>query len=388
MIPKNWKKINDIFVSFRGLSIVGISDLVSGVISSIFWLYVAAIMGANQYGEVSYLLAIAGISSTLASLGSQSTITVYTAKNYPIQSSLFFLIIISGCIASVILFLILGNHTTSLYVIAVIIFGLATAEILGRRQYESYAKYLIIQKVLMVILALIMYHLIGMNGIILGIGASFLIYTIRIYKGFKIAKIDFSLVKPRTRFMLNSYAIDILSAFNGSIDKIIIAPILGFVALGNYQLGIQFLSITYILPGILSKYLVPEDASGISNVKIKKISIFFSLVFSILGIILAPIIIPVLFPQYTGVVQVIQITSLAAIPYTISSIYTSKLLGTENTKIILFGSMIYSVAQILTIFTLGQIFGINGMAASYVVSITITCVFYHVITRMKNINSF
>lgn len=59
----------------------------------------AAIMGANQYGEISYLLAIAGMSSTIASLGSQNTLVVYTAKNSPIQSSLFFLVIVSGCIA-------------------------------------------------------------------------------------------------------------------------------------------------------------------------------------------------------------------------------------------------------------------------------------------------
>jgi len=388
MIPKNWKKINDIFASFRGLSIVGMSDIIASVVSSIFWLYVAAIMGANQYGEVSYLLAIAGMSSTVASLGSQSTIIVYTAKNHPIQSSFFFLIIISGCVASVVLFFLLDTLTTSLYVITVIIFGLATSEILGRKQYKSYAKYLITQKIIMVVLALIMYNLIGMDGIILGIGSSFLVYVIRIYNGFQNIKIDFSLVKPRIRFMLNSYASDVLSAFNGAIDRIIIVPILGFVALGNYQLGIQFLSITHILPSILSKYLIPEDASGFRNVKIKKISILFSLMFSILGITLSPMIITILFPQYVDAVQVIQITSLAAIPYTISSIYTSKLLGTENTKILLFGSMVNSVILIITIFTLGQIFGINGVASSYVVSVVITCLFYYIVTKLKKITIF
>ena len=84
MVFKNWKKINDIVVSFRGLSIVGISDIISSAISSVFWLYMASIMGADNYGQVSYLLAIAGISSTLASLGVQNTITVYTAKNIEI----------------------------------------------------------------------------------------------------------------------------------------------------------------------------------------------------------------------------------------------------------------------------------------------------------------
>lgn len=388
MTHKRWKKLGDIFVVFKGFSIVGIGDISSSAISSVFWLYVASIMGADQYGQVTYLLAIVGIASTIASLGSQNTITVFTAKNQPLQAPLFLLVLITGCVTSVTIFFVLNNYATSLYVIAVILFGLATAEILGRKQYESYAKYLISQKILMVGLALVLYNMIGMNGIILGIGSSFLIYVVRVYKGLRSKKIDFSLIKPHSRFMMNSYAIDLMSAFNGSIDKIIIAPILGFVALGNYQLGIQFLSITYILPSILSKYLVPEDSSGNNRITIKKASIIFSLVFSILGIILSPIIVPVLFPKYTNVVEIIQITSLAAIPYTVSTIYVSKLLATENTKIILIGSMIYSSAQIITILTLGQIFGVLGIATSYVISITISCLFYYIITKKRNIDSF
>ncbi len=388
MTRNSWKKISDIFVSFRGLSIVGISDISSSTISSVFWLYMATILGASQYGQISYLLAIAGMSSTLASLGSQNTIVVYTAKNIPIQSSLFFLIIVSGCVASAILFFIFGNNAVSIYVIAVIISGLAISEILGRKQYEIYAKYLITQKILMVGLALSLYHWIGINGVIIGIGISFLIYVIRIYKGFKTTKIDFSLIKSHRGFMSNVYVSDIFSALNGSIDRIVITPILGFVALGNYQLGIQFLAITYVLPNIISKYIMPDDASGISNVKIKKLSILISVILSTLGIILSPMVVPVLFPQYGHAVQVIQITSLAVVPHTISAIYASKLLGTENTRILLFSSVINFVALLSALLTIGQIFGINGMALSYVISVVATYVFFYVATRTKKIQLF
>lgn len=388
MTHKNWKKISDIFVSFRGLSIVGISDISSSTISAIFWLYMAAIMGANQYGEISYLLAIAGMSSTIASLGSQNTLVVYTAKNSPIQSSLFFLVIVSGCIAAVLLFFILGNSAVSVYVIAVMISGLAISEILGRKQYAIYAKYLMVQKIMMVVLGLSLYYVLGMDGVIIGIGSSFLIYVVRIYKGFKTTKINFSLIKSRSSFMSNVYVSDIFSALNGSIDRIVITPILGFTALGNYQLGIQFLAITYILPNIISKYIVPEDATGVSNVKIKKLSILLSIVFSVLGIVLSPIVIPMLFPKYEDAVQVIQITSLAAAPHTISAIYTSKFLGTENTRIILFSSMVNFVVLLSALFTIGQMFGINGMAFSYVISVVITCVFFYVVTRTKKITLF
>jgi len=388
MTHKNWKKIGDTFASFRDLSIVGIGDLSSGAISAVFWLYMAAIMNANQYGEISYLLAIAGMSSTLASLGSQNTLVVYTAKNSPIQSTVFLLVIVSGCIAAVILFFIFGNTAISAYVLTVMISGLAVSEILGRKQYEIYAKYLITQKILMFGLGFSLYYVLGMNGVIIGIGCSFLIYVTRIYNGFKTTKIDFSFIKLHRNFMSNVYVSDIFSALNGSIDRIIIMPILGFVALGNYQLGIQFLAITYVLPNIISKYIVPDDATGISNTKIKKLSILLSAVFSILGIVLSPMIIPIVFPKFDDAVQVIQITSLAVVPHTISAIYSSKLLGTENTRTLLLSSIVNFVVLLLALLTIGQTFGINGMAFSYVISVIAVCLFFYVANRMRKITLF
>lgn len=385
MVFKNWKKVSDIAASFRGLSFVGMSDIISSAISSIFWLYMASIMGADSYGQISYLLAIAGISSTLASLGVQNTITVYTAKNIAIQPPLYLITLVSSCITALVVFFIFNNYSMSLYVIAVVISGLAIAEILGRRNYKNYAKYIIIQKILMVVLAIIFYYIIGINGVIIGIAISFLVYSIKIYQAFRSSKIEFSLVKPRFSFMLNTYVVDVLSAFNGSVDKIIIAPILGFSSLGNYQLGIQFLAIAYVLPNIISKYLIPEDASGYSNKKLKKVVIGISVLLSVLGILLSPLVVPILFPKFSDAVQVIQITSMALVPYTISAIYASKLLGMEKARIVLYGSIVYSIVQILTLLTIGQIFGINGMATSYVLSTTSMSIFYYIITKKKNL---
>ena len=118
----------------------------------------ASIMGADNYGQVSYLLAIAGISSTLASLGVQNTITVYTAKNIAIQPPLYLITLVSSCITALIVFFTFNNNAISLYVVTVVISGLAIAEILGRRNYKSYAKYIIIQKILMIVLTIPLYH--------------------------------------------------------------------------------------------------------------------------------------------------------------------------------------------------------------------------------------
>ena len=70
---------------------------------------------------------------------------------------------------------------------------------------------------------------------------------------FRNSQIDFSLLKPRKGFILNNYGINVSNAVSGQIDKIIIAPILGFELLGNYALAAQFLVVLMMLSNIVFK---------------------------------------------------------------------------------------------------------------------------------------
>ena len=61
--------------------------------------------------------------------------------------------------------------------------------------------------------------------------------------------------------------------FSKCIDKIIIAPLLGFVILGNFAFAIQIYTILMVVSSVSYKYLVPEDATGKKNKQLKKINI-------------------------------------------------------------------------------------------------------------------
>lgn len=233
----------------------------------------------------------------------------------------------------------------------------------------------------MVIFALVFYYLIGIEGVILGIALSFFPYVTRIYKTFKNDKINFSLIRPRIGFIMNSYALDLSRTFSGFTDKLIVAPLFGFAILGNYQLGIQVLSVGTILPGIVYQYILPRDASGESNQKLKKLTIIVSIILAILGFILAPIVLPVLFPKFTEAVEVIQIISISLIPSTINMIYISKFLGNEISRIVLIGSGIFLAVQITSIFILGELFGVNGVAAALVLGASSEAIFLVCVNR-------
>ncbi|MGI0060091.1 MAG: polysaccharide biosynthesis C-terminal domain-containing protein, partial [Nitrosotalea sp.] len=256
-----------------------------------------------------------------------------------------------------------------------------TAEILGRKLYSTYGKYLVTQKIFLVVFALIFYYLLGPEGVVLGYAISFLPYSVKIYQGFKESKFNPNIIKSHFGFMMNSFSLDLSRTFSNNIDKIIVGPLLGFSLLGNYQLGVQFLSLAGLLPSIVYQYTLPHDASGNSNKKLKKITILASVLLAILGVALAPIVVPALLPKFDKAIQVIQITSLGIIPLSVNLTYFSKLIGMEKNRIILVGSVIYSAVQVLGIIILGKLFGINGVAASLVLASSTEALYLIIIDR-------
>ena len=374
--------MKEFFNKFKDLGTVGIGNITASLISGVFWFYFASLLGAEQYGEVSYYIAIAGVASTLAFLGLGNAVIVYTAKGEKIQPPIFIVGLISSVITLVAVFLIFSQIGVSLYILGFVIFSLATAEILGKKQYKNYSGYLITQKILMVGFSLFFYYYIGLEGVILGIAFSFFPYIKRIYSSLKSDKINFSLIRPRIGFIVNSYALDLSRTFSGYTDKLIIAPLFGFAILGNYQLGIQVLAILTILPGIVYQYILPRDSSGDSNKKLKKLTIGVSIILAGLGFILAPIILPVFFPKFTEAIEVIQIVSISVIPSTINLMYISKFLGNELTKIVLVGSGIFLSVQIISILILGELLGVNGVAIALVLGASIEAIFLVTVNKV------
>ena len=377
----SFDKIKGVFFQLKGLTAIGVADIAGNAVSSIFWLYMAAALGAENYGAVSYFLAIGGITSTISLLGSQTTLTVYTAKNVRIESTIYLIAIISGIISSIVLFFMFQSIGLIVYAFGAIIFGLVNGELLGKRLYKNYSKYILAQKIIMVILAIGLYRTVGINGVVLGIGLSFFTYVFKIYHGFRETKINFGLIKTRIGFIVKNYVLDLSSALASSLSKLLVAPILGFALLGNYQLGLQLLAILLILPSIIYKYTLPNDASGNSTKRIKYITIMISAGITVLGVLLSPIIIPAMFPKYNEAIQIIQILSFSIVPATISLLYDSQFLGSEKTNFVLMGAGIHLTVLIVGILTLSKYFSLNGVAMAYVIATTIHTIFYLIISR-------
>ncbi len=361
-----WNKLKKLAQNSKDLAMLGSGSVLATGISGIFWFYIASLIEVDSYGEISYFIAIASLVGVISTVGAQNTITVFTAKGEKIVKELAFVSLMSGLISSIILFLVFFNIGASLYVIGYILFAIISSEILGRKLYKTYSKYIISQRILMVVLAIGFYYLIGIEGIILGLGLSFFVYSYRLFNECKNLKLDLSKLKPKKNFIIHNYATDLANILTGSLDKMIIAPLFGFIILGNYQLGIQFLTVLLIIPSVVYQYILPQDSSGIPNRKLKMILISSSMFISIFGILLSPIIIPMLFPKFIEAIQVVQIISLVLIPHSFIIIFQSRFLALLKSKIVLIGNGIFVIIQIPSIIILGDIFGINGIAIGMV----------------------
>ena len=360
---------------FKNISVLGSSTIVGNAITSIFWIYLADLLGAEKYGELGYLMAIATIVSNVCLVGGTWSMTVYTAKGMKIQPPLYVISLISSCTSLVIIFVIFNTISIGIYVIGFVIFQLFLAELLGFKLFKRYGKFYIFQKITFVCLAFSFNHFMGFEGIIIAYGLSYLIFSFPVFKMLTTVKPDFGIFKTKFGFLTNNYLYDLSSVANGQIDKLIIAPMFGFILLGNYYLGLQIIGFLGILPGIVFNYILPQDATGHSTTQVKKITLLFSVGFTLIGIFLIPPLMPIVFPEFTEAVTLLPILSLSVIPIAIQSIFTSKLLGQEKTKYILMGYLISISILFPGIIILGNEFGAEGIAISFVLSQTATAIF-------------
>jgi O-antigen/teichoic acid export membrane protein len=364
------KRVLSLLDTVKGLPHIMAGTIASSVIMSIFGLSLANILGEESFGEISYLLSIGYVTAGITFIGTSHTMIVYVTKGLKIQSSLYFLVLISSSISSVAVFIIFGQIELSLFVIGYVLFSLILGEMLGKKEYRTYSFSLILQKILIVGFALMFYYFFGNYGIILGYGVACFPFFYRIIRSFKNTKINFTMLKEKSSFLINSYIYEFSSTVIGHVDKIVIAPLFGFAILGNYQIALQIVMLLNVIPSVVYQYTITQDSSGTNRKLLKKMTVLFSTVLVVIAYFTSPFIVPKLFPEFEHAVNFIQIMCFVAIPMSINSMLVSGFMGNEKVRIVVIGSTIYIVIQTIGIIISGQISSEMGIAISILVATT------------------
>ena len=382
---KFWNIIKNNLTTVKHISAIGTADVVGTAISSIFWLYLASIMTVNGYGIVNYYIAIANIAATIALMGSENTLRVYLPKGVKIQSTAYAIVFLSSAVTCLVLFLVYSKIEIIILTLSFVISNLAIADTLGHKEFTAYSKFFVLQKILLVIFSIVLYYFLGTNGVILGLAISFSPYIYQAVRGFSDSKICFILIKERLAFFLTSFINTFTGVARGQVDKLIIAPMLGFELLGNYAFALQVVAVFMIFPNIIYKYTVSTDSGGKSNTAVKKITVLISIIISVIGATLSPIAISTFFPKYVLATQAIQILSFHIIPATIALMINSKFLAMEKNRFVLVGTIISLSVNISGVVILGPLFGIVGISSGLVLGTVMACVYLILVNnKMKS----
>ncbi len=379
-----WNVIKNKLLKEDGIVSVGFSDIVGSGIAAVFWLYIASAMNPGDYGEIHYFLAIAGMAQIFSMLGTSHALTVYSAKKENIQSTLFIISIIPTIISCIIIIMIFDRFDAGLLAIGYVVFESVNSVILGRKFYRKYAKMILVQKSLTILLGISFFYAFGPSGIIFALVLTFIPHLAIFIKEFQNTKINFTLLKPRKNFIINNYLMKLSGGFGGQIDKIILAPLLGFSLLGNYSLAIQIFTILIIFSSVVFKYLLPQDASGASNRNLKKITIMTSIGISIFGILVLPKLITLVFSEFVEAADAIAIMSIAVIPEAITMLYSSKMLGKEKSKFVLIAKLLAVSIIVIGFILLGPILGIVGLAITFVIAAIFQACFLAITDKIEN----
>lgn len=376
-----WNTIKDSIIGKKGLLSIGFADTVGSVISGLFWLYIATQLNPDVFGELIYFISIAGLAQMVSLLGSSNALTVYVAKNVKIQSTLFVISILAAAISLAIITIFLNRIDVGLLAVGFVVFSLVNSMILGKKLFVKYSKLILSQKILTLILGLGLYFVFDVYGIIYGLALSYIPHLVIFVKEFSRTKIDFALLKPRKGFIINNYVMSLIAGLGGTVDKLIIAPVLGFALLGNYSLAAQMLTMMMMFSAIVYKYLLPLDASGESNKKIRQIALVISIIITILGVTILPNVVDWLFPKFIDAKDAIQIMSLGVVPATISILYGSKFLGMEKSKIVMIPKLVSLGVIIGGFLYFGPIYGTVGLAWVIVTALTWESIFLFIMNR-------
>ena len=378
---ENWSNLRNKLFALKGLALIGSADIVGSTISVTFWFVIASLLLVEEYGEISYFIAISSLGICCV-VGSPQTLMVFSTRYQKIVPTLLLLTLIFTVIASLIAFVIVQRFEIIYLIFSFIVLEVSITLLLGKKLYGKYSKFLLTQKILQFAIGIGLFFLLGVNGVLIGIAlANFSLIPI-FYKELRYYKIDLSLLKPKKEFIVNNHIIYLIAVFRREIDKIIVVPMLGFTLLGNFALTLQFYTILMIFSSISYKYLLPKDVSGEKNVKLKIFLILLSVMIALSGFFFSPYFIENFFAKFSESIILIQIASFSVIPSTISRIFFSKILALEKSRFLIIANSVQLCVVLIGTIFLGILYGIIGVTIAFILGNTV----YAIILTVINYN--
>jgi len=352
---------------FKNFSYVAIGRSVGAGLQGIFYLIFAILLAPELYGQMSYLIAIAGTASIVSRFGLPFSATVALAKkNQVMTNQLNVLLLITTSTASVVLIFV--NIFAALLCLCLSFFVMTQHNLLGTHEYKKFGWNAIIKGIMILVIPISLYFVFDLSGIILGIAFGNLIVSVNWLKSIKRQVFSFKDVKKSYKILIHNFGLDSSLNLTRVVDKILTVPLVGFAMTGIYQFNLQILFVMEILPNAIHGFLLSDASQVNKNKKFIYLALISSGLISVIVIILAPFVIEQIFPKYQEGVLGLQIMAISIIPLTISAIFTARLQSIESTKIG-YSAIVRIGSLLILIVFLAEPYGLLGLGLAVLISI-------------------
>lgn len=352
---------------------VVLGRVLSSGLQAVFYIIFALILGPEEYGNLSYLIAIAGVASIISRFGLTHSVIVFQAKNdSSTVRQINLLALITTSIAAIILLPI--DIFAAFLTLSSSVFLMYMHNLLGLKTYRKYVSWNLIKGLLIIVIPVIGYQFLQIEGILLGMSIAYFIASFNFFKSISFGINFIQKIRKNLKIFIHNFGVDASTNLVKYIDKLIIAPIAGFIVLGIYQLNLQILVGLEMLPIALHSYLLSEESSGSKHEKTTILIIILSIVLVLSIIFLAPIIITEFFPKYRDGIDSLQILVVSLIPLTLSSILNAKLQAMNSTKVG-FSAIVRIGSLIILLILLGSKFELIGLSYAVLLSTIFNTVF-------------
>ncbi|AIC16436.1 putative Polysaccharide biosynthesis protein [Nitrososphaera viennensis EN76] len=368
-------RVRNLFGLEKGLLQVASGNTLASIIGAFFWLFMASIMRVEDYGRLNYYLAIISIVASISLLGLQNTVITYLAKgktNIKYQANL--IVLISNLIILPILFFIVQNIFVILSLIGLSFFTMSWAETLANKDYRKFSIIILSQRAVQVFLSILLYTVMGVDGVILGYALSTLTFAFNFFRSMSNFTMKLDDVKEKRSFIIHSYALTLSNSVTNNADKLLVTPLFGFGILGLYQISFQFFMFLSVIPLSIFQFLLPRESTHYQNKKVVILGLGTAVAFSIIFYFAIPPIISSFFDHFLESMQSAQIMIFGLIPMTANAIMTSRLFGRETSRPVFIAAVVYISALSILVLLLGRELGLIGLAIAALGSLVLQSV--------------
>ncbi len=286
-------------------------------------------------------------------------------------------------------------ETPAIYLLAIVIYGVSsfilnicTSILRGENKFRSYNMILLIQKILVTVLAVIIF-LRPSSAIwvwaTIGISLTMIVFAL-----FGIKRWSGSMPQPApeddfcvdtgsiVKYSLKSHVSNVMTYANANFGSYIVQGSYGRSNFGVYNTSVTMMQLVWILPDAVSQVIMSRIAAmKDQNDKIKltlmssKIVTYITIVSAVVLVWGADVFVPIIFPLYVGALAPLKYLIVGSVFISYAKVLNNSIAAYGRPELNIIPTILGIVANLLFSILLIPVMGVNGVAMATSISLTV-----------------